>query len=77
MNATVEAWIRIQVLTAAAAMSLTRRNQRLVGDRGEGVISTAIAVLIIAFLGAGMWVGFNTIWDGAETRIGNQVDSIG
>lgn len=76
MNATIEAWIGVQVITAHAATVL-RRRQCLVGDRGEGVISTAIAVLIIAFLGAGMWVGFNTIWDGAETRIGNQVDSIG
>ena len=46
-------------------------------DRGEGVISAAIAVLIIAFLGAAMWVGFNTIWENAEKDIAEQVDSIG
>ena len=46
-------------------------------DRGEGVISAAIAVLIIAFLGAAMWVGFNTIWENAEKDITKQVDSIG
>ena len=47
------------------------------GDRGEGVISAAIAVLIIAFLGAAMWVGFNTIWENAEKDIADQIDSIG
>ncbi|MDZ7677002.1 MAG: hypothetical protein U5K29_00430 [Acidimicrobiales bacterium] len=46
-------------------------------DRGEGVISAAIAVLVMAFLGAAMWVGFNAIWADAETNIGDQVDTIG
>ncbi len=46
-------------------------------ERGEGVISAAIAVLIMAFLGAAMWVGFNTIWDDAERDITEQVDRIG
>ena len=46
-------------------------------DRGEGVISTAIAVLIVAFLGAAMWVAFNSIWDTARTNINTQVNSIG
>jgi len=47
------------------------------GDFGEGVISAAIAVLIVAFLGAAMWVGFNTIWKNAETNIKGQVNQIG
>ena len=46
-------------------------------EAGEGVISTAIAVLIMAFLGAAMWVGFNAIWGDAEENIGDQVDQIG
>jgi hypothetical protein len=46
-------------------------------ERGEGVISAAIAVLIMAFLGAAMWVGFNAIWGDAEENIGDQVDQIG
>lgn len=53
------------------------RAARLDGDRGEGVISTAIAVLIIAFLGAAMWVGFNAIWSDTEGNIQNQVNDIG
>jgi hypothetical protein len=46
-------------------------------ERGEGVISTAIAVLIMAFLGALMWVGFKAIWGDSETNIKTQVTSIG
>lgn len=47
------------------------------GDRGEGVISTAIAVLIMAFLGAAMWVAFNTIWEDTSENTENQVKVIG
>lgn len=53
-------------------------------ERGEGVISAAIAVLIMAFLGAGMWLAFNTIFDNAATstceqtaRIGGQQATVG
>lgn len=44
---------------------------------GEGVISTAIAVLIMALLGAAMWVAFRGIFDGASGKAGTAVDSIG
>ena len=53
-----------------------RRPTRWHCDRGEGVISTAIAVLIMAFLGATMWVAFNTIWSDAETNIKTQIQTI-
>jgi hypothetical protein len=46
-------------------------------DRGEGVISAAIAVLIMAFLGAAMWLGFNQIWENAETTTNENVEEIG
>jgi hypothetical protein len=52
-------------------------SQRMRGDRGEGVISTAIAVLIVAFIGAAMWVAFNSIWTDAETNIEREVGNIG
>ena len=51
--------------------------RRLTDDRGEGVISTAIAVLIIAFIGAAMWVAFDTIWNDAEDNIEREVGKIG
>lgn len=53
------------------------RRSRFRGDRGEGVISTAIAVLIVAFLGAAMWVAFNAIWTDAEANIQREVGNIG
>lgn len=46
-------------------------------ERGEGVISTAIAVLIMAALGAVMWVGFKAIWGNASSQTTNQINQIG
>ena len=51
--------------------------ERLRSERGEGVISAAIAVLIIAFIGAAMWVAFNAIWTDSEGRIRDNVEQIG
>lgn len=46
-------------------------------EAGEGVISAAIVVLIMALLGAAMWAAFNGIFIDATTDIQNTVDSIG
>jgi hypothetical protein len=46
-------------------------------DRGEGVISTAIAELVVDFIGAAMWVAFNSIWNDSEDRIRDNVEDIG
>jgi hypothetical protein len=46
-------------------------------DRGEGVISAAIAVLIMAFIGVGMWVAFNTMFQQTAKNVDNQVNCIG
>ena len=46
-------------------------------EAGEGVISTAIAVLIMAALGAVMWFGFQEIWDNASTQTTDQINTIG
>lgn len=47
------------------------------GDRGEGVISAAIAVLIMAFLGAAMWVGFQQMWKTTEATTNDKITQIG
>lgn len=44
---------------------------------GEGVISTAIAVLIMAIIGGAMWLAFNGVFETAETRITDEVNEIG
>jgi hypothetical protein len=46
-------------------------------DRGEGVISAAIVVLIMALIGAAMWVTFDGLWNDVSTRTEEQVDRIG
>lgn len=55
--------------------SASRRRGR--GDRGEGVISAAIAVLIMAFLGAAMWIGFQQMWRSTEATTNQKVAEIG
>lgn len=64
------AWLR-------ARAALTRTGDRLASDLGEGVISAAITVLIMAFLGAAMWVAFNTLFTETSTSVSNQVNQIG
>lgn len=44
-------------------------------ERGEGVISAAIAVLVMAFLGVGMWVAFNATFQHTAKNVDNQVNN--
>ena len=46
-------------------------------DRGEGVISAAIAVLVMAFIGVAMWIAFSNTFNHAATHVDNQVNCIG
>jgi len=45
-------------------------------ERGEGVISTAIAVLVMAFLGALMYAGFKLTFGHVQSGVDNQVGNI-
>ncbi len=58
----------------------TGRGAPVVGARrdesGEGVISTAIAVLVVALLGVALWAGFSTIMNDATDRTSEQIQSI-
>jgi hypothetical protein len=64
-------WVRSLVYSLVGSIA-TRRD-----EAGEGVISTAIAVLIMAALGAVMWVGFQAIWGNASTKTTDQINQIG
>jgi hypothetical protein len=56
----------------------SRFRERLeVTESGEGVVSTAIAVLIMAFLGLGLWVAFKAILGHATSNVDQQVSNIG
>lgn len=57
---------------ASTFFARLRRDQE-----GEGVISTAIAVLIMAIIGGAMWLAFNGVFQTAETRITDEVNEIG
>lgn len=46
-------------------------------EAGEGVISTAIAVLIMALIGAAMWLVFSDVFDDASDSIRDEVGRIG
>lgn len=57
------------------AFAATTRD-RLVDEAGEGVISTAIAVLIIAVLGATMWLAFEAIFNDMKETVTDKVGEI-
>ena len=64
-------------LYIASRLQVADLRDRLSEELGEGIISTAVAVLIMALLGAAMWVAFRAIFDGASDKAGTAVDTIG
>lgn len=65
------AWVTTRS-RAGAARARTRTD-----DRGEGVISAALVVLIMAIIAALMWTAFKGIWDTVETKTQDEVEEIG
>jgi hypothetical protein len=60
---------------AQRAAKPVRRQPRSRDERGEGVISAAIAVLIMAFIGVGMWVAFNATFQHTAKNVDTQINS--
>ena len=50
---------------------------RLADDRGEGVISMAIAILVIATIGAAMYLLFDGLANDVGDKAKEQIDTIG
>ena len=69
------AWLAAAI--RAGALRPVPSTRRLAGDLGEGVISAAIAVLIVAFLGAAMWLVFQTLWGNIQVTTCAQMEQIG
>jgi hypothetical protein len=67
--------VRAVTSMGAAIVRVGRALRR--DDRGEGVISAAIAVLIMAGIGALMWIGFRSMWETTETNTNEKVAEIG
>lgn len=70
MTATLMVWCTVKSF-------MTVQQHRVRDEAGEGVISAAIAVLIVAALGALMWVGFQSIWTDAEATTRSKIAEIG
>ena len=67
--------LRLYIWPKALLASLTGRIIK--DESGEGVISAAIAVLIMAFLGVGLWVAFKLTLSNATNNVNSQVSKIG
>lgn len=65
------------LLRCYVALTFGTGSRRPRDERGEGVISAAIAVLIMAFLGVVVWVGFRATLDNTQQRVDKTVDEIG
>jgi hypothetical protein len=70
-----EATIRVLIVVRDAIVRAGRAMR--VDERGEGVISAAIAVLIMAGIGALMWIGFRSMWETTESNTNDKVAEIG
>ena len=66
----------LKVLVAWQLVKLGVRD-RLTDEHGEGVISTAIAVLIMALIGLLMWTVFQRVFNNAGEQIESNVNNIG
>ena len=73
---TVSEWLAFEAWRARRAALVMWRRARI-SERGEGVISAAIAVLVMAFLGAAMWFAFNGTMHTAQSKVDTNVNSIG
>jgi hypothetical protein len=71
--------VTLVALRALVTLHLARLHfrDRLAPETGEGVISAAIAVLVMAFLGLAMWVAFDTLFTTSSERVAEQVNQIG
>jgi hypothetical protein len=66
-------------LRALVAWQITKTaaRDRYRSEVGEGVISTAIAVLIMALIGLAMWQLFSRVFSDAGDRVETNVNQIG
>ena len=70
MDLALHLWITVGALRLCVA-------DRARDEVGEGVISTAIAVLVMAAIGAGMWLAFDALFQDASSRTADNVNQIG
>lgn len=66
----------LKTYTTIAAWRMTTLD-KLREERGEGIVSVAIAVLIMAALGVVAYQGFDAIFSSARDQAQTEIDSIG
>lgn len=77
-GAAVQAFAHTRAACAAGRRRARVARARARGDdRGEGVVSAAIVVLIMAAIGALMWVGFRTMWTDIESKTNDNIAEVG
>lgn len=77
MNALLEATIRAQITLIHVSESIQHKMAtREVNERGEGVISAAIAVMIMAVIGGLMFVAYKTLFEQSETKVRDVIDKV-
>jgi len=70
--------VEVALRTWIAITSVLRDGRtRLKDEFGEGVISTAIVVLIMALIGLAMWQLFDRVFTDAGTKVESNVNQIG
>jgi hypothetical protein len=74
--------LRLYALASSAWLSTRKRvasgrARRRADDRGEGVISAAIVVLIMAAIGALMWTAFRGMWEDIESDTNDRIEEVG
>ena len=71
--------LRFTVIVQSAVLGLSDRISDLRDrseERGEGVISAAIAVLIMAVIGAAMYVAYRALFDQTSASVTDKVNQI-
>ncbi|HET6792866.1 MAG TPA: hypothetical protein VFH45_00405 [Acidimicrobiales bacterium] len=69
--------VSIRMWVAGQALLAWMARRAAPGERGEGVVSLAIGVVIMAFLGALLWVAFKATLGHATQNVDTQVSKIG
>ena len=70
MEFALRSWVQL-------ATAIRSARSRLREEVGEGVISTAIVVLIMALIGLAMWQLFDRVFTDAGSRVESNVNQIG
>ena len=77
-NTTVEAARNLGRHLGILEMTVQRKiRERVIDERGEGVISMAIAILVIAALGAAMYAVFESVGEAAGDKAEDSINNIG